>query len=443
MKHEDVQKYVVVDPASGIYRYYRRIPIEVAHLDKRTHVKQSLKTKKLREALERAEVIHRAAEDLWRAMLAGNDNDSATEQYTAAVKAAQSLGFTYRPAGDVAQLDLSEIDERIAIAQESGEMSTVVANAMLGTAPLPSPRISNIWEIYEEHHSAAFKGMSPNQLSEHKVSRERAIRYLQDELGNMELSKIARADVLRYRKWWMDKIDREGLTAYTANRSFSDLGGMLKVIDSALQTSYTAVWADIRIKATNATKLAKRPPFPTEFVANKILARGALDALNEDGRFIVYTMIETGMRLGEVCNLRPQDIRLEAEIPHVEVADRDDRRQKTEYSIRRIPLVGVALWALKQRPQGFPRYQDKADVASAVINKVMKSAGLRPTDRHTVYSFRHTFQDRIENAGASDRMQADLMGHEFGRPRYGDGAEMQRRQQLLASIQFLSPWTQC
>lgn len=36
----------------------------------------------------------------------------------------------------------------------------------------------------------------------------------------------------------------------------------------------------------------------------------------------------------------------------------------------------------------------------------------------------------------SDRMQTDLMGHEFGRPVYGDGSEMKRRQALLESIKF-------
>lgn len=96
--------------------------------------------------------------------------------------------------------------------------------------------------------------------------------------------------------------------------------------------------------------------------------------------------------------------------------------------------MGVALWAAKQYPEGFPRYQDKADVAPALIN--MKKEELRPTRLHTPYSFRHTFQDRIENAGVSDRMQADLMGHEFGRPVYGDGSEMERRQALLEALKF-------
>ena len=37
-------------------------------------------------------------------------------------------------------------------------------------------------------------------------------------------------------------------------------------------------------------------------------------------------------------------------------------------------------------------------------------------------------------------MQADLMGHEFGRPTYGDGAEMKRRQALLERIRFHPTW---
>lgn len=209
---------------------------------------------------------------------------------------------------------------------------------------------------------------------------------------------------------------------------------MLGVIDSALHTNFRDPWDGIRIKETNATKLEKRYPFSVKWIQDEILKDGILDGMNHEARMIVYTMIETGMRLGEICNLRPIDIKLDDEVPHVEVAERTDRRQKTDYSVRRIPLVGVALWAMKQAPDGFPRYADNADSASAAINKHLRSKGLCPTDRHTVYSLRHSFQDRIENAKASDRMQADLMGHEFGRPTYGDGSEMKRRQAFLNKV---------
>lgn len=437
MKFEDISRYVVQHPTSKIFRYYRRVPTEVANLDRRTHVKQSLKTRNHREALQRAEEIHRATEAMWRAFLHGKDRGESLSNYEAAVKAATSMGFVYRPASDLEGMSLDEMERRLKIAHASLDKAPVVVDAMLGTAPLPVSRLSDIWKLFEEHGAAGLKGLSPDQKRKHKVSRLRAIEYAKTAMGgDLELPSIKRADVLKFRGWWLEKIEQEKLKAYSANRCFSDLKGMLTVIDDALQTEYRAPWDKIRLKATNATKLDKRPPFPVEWVQNKILAVGAMDNLNEDARLIVYVMAETGMRLGEVCNLRPEDIRLNDEIPHVEVADRDDRRQKTDYSIRRIPLVGVALWAMKQRPNGFARYQDNADSASAIINKIMEKNGLRPTAKHTVYSLRHTFQDRIENAGASDRLQSDLMGHEFGRPTYGDGAELKRRRDFLEGIKF-------
>jgi len=433
---DDVSKYVQKAPGSDVYRYYRRVPTEVWEVKRGPkHIKKSLKTTNHKEALERAETIHRALRTLWRVLVTENDNATALQQYEAAVKAAQSIGFTYLPAEEASKLPRGEFDRRLGAAFENISSVSIV-QGVTGTAPDPAPRVSNIWEMYEKYSRAAMRGMSPRQTEKHKVSRERAVKYLTDVLGDSHLAKITRNDVLRFRDWWTDKIDKEKLKAYSANRSFSDIKGMLTVIDDALHTSYRTAWDKVRLKETNATKLEKRIPFSVEWVQNEILKQGALDNLNEDGRLIIYTMVETGMRLGEVCNLRPQDIRIDDEVPHVEVADRDDRRQKTDYSIRRVPLVGVALWAMKQRQNGFPRYQDKADSASAIINKIMNKNNLRPTKRHTVYSLRHTFQDRIENANCSDRMQADLMGHEFGRPTYGDGAEMKRRQEFLETIRF-------
>lgn len=438
MTHDDVSRYVVRDLKSGRWRYYRRVPRELASLDTRIHVKQSLKTRNHREALQRAEEVHRATEAFWRALAAGADKDTSLARYDAAVKLAQSYGFSYAPIEQVARLDLDEIERRLEIAASNLD-KPVVLEAMTGTAPAPRPTLSALWALYEEHNAASFRGMSKDQKRKHKISRERAITYAIEAIGDKALAEITRADVLAFRRWWIAKMESESLKAYSVNRSFSDIKGMLSVVDDALQTEFGKAWDKARIRETNATKLDKRPMFPLEWVQDKILAPGAMDAMNDDARLIVYAMIETGARLGEICNLRPEDIRLDTEVPHIEIAERSDRVQKTAYSVRQIPLVGVSLWAMRQRSKGFARYADKADSASALINKVMKSRGLCPSDRHTVYSLRHTFQFRLEKAGASDRMQADLMGHEFGRPTYGDGPELTRRKALLEGMAFRWP----
>lgn len=431
----DVSKYVQQQP-NGIYRYYRRVPIEIAHSDKRKFVRVSLKTKDHRVALDKAADVHTTLEAMWAAMAAGNDNVEAWERHANAVRLAQSLGFTYLSTKDIAAGSAEVLQKRLEAADMEAGVSRAVAEAVTGQVPEADPKISNIWKLYEHHGRANMMGMSPRQLAKHGVSRKRAIKYLQELLGDIPLSQVTRESVLRFRDWWVAKIEKDGLRAYSANRSITDIAGMLTVIDAALRSNFHAVWEKVRIKETNATKLGKRLPFPAAWVQERFLAPGALDSMNLQARLIVYTMIETGMRLGEVCNLRAEDIRLDDEVPHVEVAERADRRQKTEYSIRRIPLVGVSLWAMRQAREGFPRYADNGDGASAAINKQIDEIKLRPTKRHTIYSLRHTFQDRILAAGAQDRMQADLMGHEFGRPSYGDGAEMKQRQELLEKIKF-------
>lgn len=63
----DITKYVQQQP-SGIYRYYRRVPIEVSSHDKRSFVKIGFKTKSHKDALERAQGVHDATERLWSAM---------------------------------------------------------------------------------------------------------------------------------------------------------------------------------------------------------------------------------------------------------------------------------------------------------------------------------------------------------------------------------------
>ncbi|RVN78018.1 DUF6538 domain-containing protein [Sinorhizobium meliloti] len=200
MGSEDISRYVVKHPASGIYRYYRRVPTEIAHLDKRTHVKQSLKTKSLKEALEKAQAVHDAAESFWRALLAGNDNEAAFARYEWAVKLAQSMGFTYRPIAEVAALPLDELERRLTVIGENMDRSQIIVDSLAGTVEEPAPRLSNIWSLYEKHNAAGLTGMSKNQLRKHKVSRERAIRSLrhsfQDRIENAGCSDRMQADLM-------------------------------------------------------------------------------------------------------------------------------------------------------------------------------------------------------------------------------------------------------
>ena len=78
-----------------------------------------------------------------------------------------------------------------------------------------------------------------------------------------------------------------------------------------------------------------------------------------------------------------------------------------------IPLVGAALVAFRELKGGFVRYRGKADLIShtrreffATINKYLRENGLIPSDRHSLYSLRHSFEDRLTAVEPPDKVQA-------------------------------------
>lgn len=428
------RKHLELRSDTGYYRYVRKVPDEVAHLDPRRMVREGLKTKDPLIAERKARAMDESLEAYWSALLAGRSPDEA-EKHQAALRLVKSMGFTYQPASAIIAAGRDAVIERL-LAVIGKEAEVAAPRAILGTANAPEILVSKVFDLYLEHKQGDLEGYSPSQIKKHKAPKQRASIYLQEVLGDKPLADITRQDAIAYKAWWVDKIAKEGLTVDAANRSFSDIKGMLSVIDKALETEFASPWARLNLKGTAKTKSKKRLPYPNEFVQAEILRPGALDNVNFEARMIFYCLIETGARPSEICNILPAQIHLEAELPYIDIIETDGRILKTESSVRMIPLVGVSLWAMRQVPNGFPSYRDKEDSFSATMNKALRTNKLKPTPRHTVYSMRHTFQDRILAAGASDRLQTDLMGHEFGRPKYGDGAELKQKLELLERIKF-------
>ena len=165
-----------------------------------------------------------------------------------------------------------------------------------------------------------------------------------------------------------------------------------------------------------------------------LLKPGALDPLNVEARGVVRVIVETGARLSEVVNLLPDRIVLDHAVPHIQIRA-DGRRLKTPQSERDIPLVGVALDAMREHQNGFPRYRDKAASFSAAVNKTLAAHKLLEPDR-TIYSLRHTFEDRLTAVEAPEKVIAVLMGHKHARPKYGAGPSLEQKHEWLQRIAF-------
>lgn len=114
------------------------------------------------------------------------------------------------------------------------------------------------------------------------------------------------------------------------------------------------------------------------------------------------------------------------------------RELKVLHARRDVPLIGVSLEAARRivARGGILRYKDKASSWSALVNKYMTNNNLRETPRHTAYSLRYYVEDALLAAGVDDRVRADILGHKYNRPNYGDGGGLAGRRAALSKIAF-------
>jgi integrase len=424
----------------GVWYYLRRTPESVASLDKRRFARQSTKIRvaddprgvKARRVADRINV---ETEAYWKALLGGQAHD-AQERYDAARARARGFGFDYLTAEEVVRRPIPEIVDRLLTAKaEPPEREEGAASALVGTVPIPKLMLSSLFAEFEALNRAANKDMSEDQRRKWRNPKLRAVSNFIQVIGDKPLADVSRSEAMDFRAWWEERVMTEGVEIATANKDFGHLNTMFKAIERAKRIGLGPIFAEMRITGETT---GQRTAFLPSYIQDVLLKDGALDMINPEARRVLYLIAETGLRLSEACNLTKDTIRLDAPVPHIQVRP-DGRRMKTEQSERDIPLVGVALMAMQAQPDGFPRYRDKAASLSAAVNKTLAENKLLPSPKHTAYSFRHTFEDRLTKVEAPEKMTAALMGHKFHRPRYGLGPTLEHKLEWLQRIAFIPP----
>jgi integrase len=425
---------------NGHWQFIRRVPNEFRHLDKRDVVKHSTKIRVSKDprgtrAGRVAKVMNRDLETYWRGLVQDKAQGGAVH-YADARRRARMLGFDYVETSELANRSLVEVLERLEkLASEALLDDTPSRAALLGFEERPTVKLSEVFSIFENQTKTEVKDMSPNQLKRWKNSYQLALLDLVSVVGDKSLGELSHTDVRDYVDWLDGRIDEEEIVANTANKYIGHNSKMIKEINRRLRLGLPDFFAGMRLQGG---AYVSRPPFPVEFVQKQILADGALMGLNTEARGALFLIADTGLRLSEALNLNETTIHLDCAIPHVEVLP-DGRRVKTQDSIRAIPLVGCALAAMKVHPKGFPRYLDKGASFSAYVNGYLLDKGLRPTRKHTVYSLRHTFKDRLIAAKCQDSMIEALMGHSDDHPKYGSGPALDLKAEVLHVIAFKPP----
>ncbi len=439
----------------GHWHYQRRVPGKFNYVDDRVLVRKSLDTSSLEIARIRRDALVSADDAYWRSMvLEADENGGVTattrkvqnSRYEAAVKRALVYGYVYKTVETlVEEGDAWAVVDRLQSLKtnlKSGELPKPQDTlALLGGVPVPDiakTKISKVLEIYLAE--IAFDDQynkSPNQKDKWEKRKRTSVKYFIERMGDLFIEDLSREQALAYRAWWMDKMiesqeNPRPAKPNTVNRHIGNMRTLYqRYFEHIGQEERTNPFRNMFFKGeTRSSVLA----FPDKWVRQKILQPGMFSDLSTDLQVILYTLIETGARMSEIINLMPEDIRLHGSVPHISIKPRQKRELKTPDSERDIPLVGVAYIAMQARPEGFEKYRDKGELVSANLMKAFRNRNLLPTQNHVIYSFRHSFEKRMQEANLDYGLRCLLMGHKNDRPAYGDGGSMEYRREELLKI---------
>lgn len=416
----------------GYYYYNRRVPEEMREFDPRENIRVSLKTDSKAIAAKRAVVLNDQIEAYWQELVKGQIRHDNI-RFTKTVRIARQLGFSYEPMSVVANLPIVELVERILALKDA---SLPQIEAVLGAKPQPALTVKEALKKYWELSKDKILNKTSDKVRKWENPRKRAIANFVKISGNKELVTITREDVLAFRDWWLKRIDKENMNPTTANKDFIHLKVIFETVSDNLKLGLDIAHLFKKIEIKTRHKQT-RLPLTTEQIRT-ILQSPKLELLNDQAKWFLYVAAETGARPSELTGLLPTDINLKHGIPHISIKDRKERELKTPHSEREIPLIGNAVKAFEHLPNGFTRYRDKTDSLTALLNKFLRHHGLLPSENHSLYSLRHSFQDRLLAANAPDRVQAELMGHKFQRPKYGEGASLKQKKEWMFKAQIIS-----
>ena len=323
----------------GVYYFVRRIPVDMQHHYDKCRLYFSLRTQSKSRAVRAAQSITQRLDDYW-------------------------MGVRLQ------KLDIPKLSV-------IPDWTDRVDNA---------PTLSEAVEFYLE-----LKGYGRSKTFFRGANREK--EYVIKVLGDRPISAYSTSDAGKFRDWLLDK----GLTVVSTKRVFATIKSIINLTISEHGLNCTNNFS--RTFMPDRDDVKKRKPIPIDEI-RKIQQK--CYELDDEPRWLLALISDTGLRLSEAVGLAISDIKLDSPTPHLIVQPHPWRSLKTKSSHRKVPLVGASLWAARRvihhlnTTYAFPRYNDgelaNANSASAVLNKWLKPL---VSEGCVVHSFRHSMRDRF------------------------------------------------
>ncbi len=244
-----------------------------------------------------------------------------------------------------------------------------------------------------------------------------------DQLGDRQLSDYSTVDAGNVRDALIDK----GLSVLSVRRIFTTVKAVINLAIAEhgleIRNAFSAIYMP-------EAESKKRVSIPVETIRQ--IQQSCFEH-NDDMRWLIALISDTGMRLAEAAGLHVDDIKLDEAIPYVNIKPQPWRSLKTRSSQRKVPLVDASLWAAQRIKANassyfaFPRYTDNtrcnANSASNALNKWLH-ANFR--NDIVIHGFRHAMRDRLRAVSCPSEMIDQIGGWSSGKigEGYGEGFEV-------------------
>jgi integrase len=236
------------------------------------------------------------------------------------------------------------------------------------------------------------KGVGKDKVFTRTANRN--TQYVTKLLGDRPISSYSSNEAAQFRDWCVEK----GMGIKTVKRVFSSIRAIvnLAIAEEGLDCSN----AFARTYFPDDDNAQSRQPISIQDIRK---VQSLCKDIDDEMRWLIALISDTGMRLGEAAGLLKEDIKVNEPVPHIDLKPHSWRTLKTKGSQRLIPLTNEALWASRRLIEAnndsilaFPRYCSetgcKANSASGGLNKWLHQY---VPDNCVIHSFRHSLRDRL------------------------------------------------
>jgi integrase len=336
----------------GVYYFSRRVPNDLKHHYTSPKISFSLRTRSVAVAASRAQRAARKLDEYW---------------YHLRVKDSDLPGK---------------------------HMLRLVRNSAADHIPLPMVTSSTATVKVSEAVGIYLRLKGQGRPVTFQRAAERSCGYVIDVCGDRDMTAYTKADANAFR----DDLIKRKLTGSSITRVFGTVRSVINFAASEIGIDISNPFGKVYYDRTAGVE--DRVPIPLDAIRT---LQTECRKLDDDLRWLVALVSDTGMRLAEATGLLMDDLKLDDPIPHVVIREHPWRRLKTAGSARKVPLVGASLWAalrlhesIGESTFAFPRYnkteQTNANSASAALNKWLKPY---VPPKVTMHSFRHSMRDRL------------------------------------------------